>query len=475
MKNTILKQQGAASLFMFVLLTTALIVGCGSSRDEFVFAGTALSITKVDVEPATASVEVGGTQQYTAEITLSNGSVLDLSQFNGRIAWESSSDAIASVNENGLATGQSPGTATITATVTTPQGTFADTASLTVSVEAPTLARIEVIPVSQQLVPGETATLTVAGFDQNNNPFALTGSDFTVVSNDETAATVQGLVVTGVAVGDAIVTVTSVSNASISDTAQITVVEGFTTGFESFTLGSPNGQEGWNITNASYDVEIVEVPRTEPEFSIFGGQALRLSNAVTSGSFGDWLFASAVAVPVGETRALPTGSPRNNHFEVSFHFGTTLATEQPNLQVSLSPDNGVGGRMSFLRFEDRADGLAIVFADYPTSGANPPFVTTDIATGLSRLVPHHVRLSMTVLEGPNNDIVEVYVDNTLAITGTSWEEYFPGWESKDPPITQTIILQARDTSGTGATTAPATAGEGFLFDNFVLSSSSVTL
>ncbi len=51
--------------------------------------------------------------------------------------------------------------------------------------------------------------------------------------------------------------------------------------------------------------------------------------------------------------------------------------------MTVSPDDGNGGRMSFLRFEDQADGVHVFFSDVTNPGPFPTvsnFVTTDIAT-----------------------------------------------------------------------------------------------
>ncbi|HYH51569.1 MAG TPA: hypothetical protein VEG38_18655 [Acidimicrobiia bacterium] len=40
------------------------------------------------------------------------------------------------------------------------------------------------------------------------------------------------------------------------------------------------------------------------------------------------------------------------------------------MAISVSPDDGSGGRMSYLRFDDKADGVHVVFVD--VTGAAPP-------------------------------------------------------------------------------------------------------
>ena len=89
-----------------------------------------------------------------------------------------------------------------------------------------------------------------------------------------------------------------------------------------------------------------------------------------------------------------------------------------------------------------------------------------LATSLDRSVPHSIKLTMDFLNGPANDIVKVYVDNALVHTGTSWEDYYRECESNPTRTVDSLIFQARTSGGT----APATLGNGFLFDNLNYSS-----
>jgi hypothetical protein len=75
------------------------------------------------VTPATATVQPGGTQQYTATVTDLHGNVII-----SPISWSSGAPSIATVSASGLATGVASGTATITAT----SGGLSGTAQLVV-------------------------------------------------------------------------------------------------------------------------------------------------------------------------------------------------------------------------------------------------------------------------------------------------------------------------------------------------------
>src|SRR5436309_15595076 len=69
--------------------------------------------------------------------------------------------------------------------------------------------------------------------------------------------------------------------------------------FESpaYSTGDINGQNGWLKTNPSFDVAVASVV---PSYG-FGAQALRLSDAYTTGSFGDQTFSPGLSTPASES------------------------------------------------------------------------------------------------------------------------------------------------------------------------------
>ncbi len=233
--------------------------------------------------------------------------------------------------------------------------------------------------------------------------------------------------------------------------------------FDSFSTGTVNGQGGWSVTGP-YDQAVVS---NTYGYSTFGCQSLRISNAVTSGSFGDQTFSPSNANESGESTATNnglSGGVRSNHFDAHFDIATTQSTQQPGLSLSISPDRGDGSRMSYLRFDDSAGGLDVTFYDVQGTGNPANFVPTVIATGLSRGVPHTIRFSMDFVDGPSNDVVNMYIDNVLVHTGTSWENYYRyDSEASAEQTTRTVDSLLFRASGTAA---PANSGNGFLFDNF---------
>ncbi len=236
---------------------------------------------------------------------------------------------------------------------------------------------------------------------------------------------------------------------------------------QGYVIGNIDGQQGWMKTGA-YDVAVANVAAFPDASGYgFGTQALRFSDAVTSGSFGDQTFSPGLASPAGE-------SPLNTHFESSFKIGTTQATTQSGLHMSVSPDNGSGARMSYLRFEDQADGVHVFFADVQQPGPCVPascanFVVTDIAT-LSRTSAHTIRFSIDFKSGPGNDVVKIFIDGKKKVTGTTWEDYYrydpeaAGNGNQVSPVSKLLFRES-------GTATPANAGNGFLVDNVTLTAS----
>jgi hypothetical protein len=233
-----------------------------------------------------------------------------------------------------------------------------------------------------------------------------------------------------------------------------------------YTVGGINGQNGWTKTG-SYDAAVAPVASYPAAAGYgFGAQALRISSSVTSGSFGDQTFAPPLTAPASEASS-------TNHFEASFSIGTAVATQQPGLALSVSPDDGTGGRMSYLRFEDQVDGVHVFFDDVTDNGpvgTAATFNEHNIAT-LSRTTAHTVKISIDFNPGPGNDVVKVWIDGVLKATGGSWENYYRYDPEQTPtgnkvPVTRTLLFR----EGPWAA-ASGTAGNGFLIDNVSMSSS----
>ena len=90
---------------IYLLTLVFFIANSCKTADETV------AVTSVSLEPTTASIVAGNTQQLTATILPSNATVRDYK-------WKSSDESIATVSNTGLVTAIAAGNATITVTTT---------------------------------------------------------------------------------------------------------------------------------------------------------------------------------------------------------------------------------------------------------------------------------------------------------------------------------------------------------------------
>ena len=181
-----------------------------------------LDIEKVIFYQKTASVPVTGvTLPETAEV--SQGSTTTLTATvapndatNKNVTWSSSDETVATVDANGVVTGVSQGTATIT--VTTEDGSY--TATCTVTVTAPiAVTGVTLDQNTASVAEGNTVTLTATVAPSNAANKTVTWS-----TSDPSIATVSNGVVTGVAAGTATITVTTADGGHTA-TCTVTVTE----------------------------------------------------------------------------------------------------------------------------------------------------------------------------------------------------------------------------------------------------------
>ncbi|MDT7542925.1 MAG: large repetitive protein [Acidobacteriota bacterium] len=152
-------------------------------------------LTRVALTPATAAINVGATQQFTARA---------FDQFDqpfiGATYVFTSDDAgiarVESVAENAdgsvvaTAGGRGVGAAHITAQVSQGESVItSNTATLTVNPPPPVLTRIAISPSSATIATGETRQFNAQGFDQNGQQ--IVGLGFTWTSSDHSVATLD--------------------------------------------------------------------------------------------------------------------------------------------------------------------------------------------------------------------------------------------------------------------------------------------
>ena len=167
-------------MVLIASVTTPLIItGCGDKEGPTKPVVVTPTVASVTVSPASATLEVGGSQRFSASARSSDGSAVSGVSFS----WSSSNTSVVTINVGGVATAVGPGTATIKAT-----GNGVSSPAVTVTVTQPPVTRITVSPSSaQQLNVGDTRTFTAAAFtaggsERDDVTFTWSSSDETVVS-----------------------------------------------------------------------------------------------------------------------------------------------------------------------------------------------------------------------------------------------------------------------------------------------------
>jgi uncharacterized repeat protein (TIGR01451 family) len=253
----------------------------------------------------------------------------------------------------------------------------------------------------------------------------------------------------------------------------VALADSVTTNFEPplFHTGSVNGQDGWKSGNPGptlpqgYDQAVVNnaSPSTPPAPAApaapaaFGIQSLRISNAYGTApdtfppEFELQTYSKPVTQPAGE-------GLDNTEFTAQFSFISVFPTLQPRLQISVSPDNGHGGRMSYIGLNDMPDGIHVIFYDTPEPDGD--FVSYDLAT-LSRNQVHTIRFWMRLIPGADNDLVRILIDGQDAgQCFTTWENFYRA-TSQDVPISDRLLFLSGNRDGNRLTLL----GGGYLFDD----------
>jgi hypothetical protein len=242
------------------------------------------------------------------------------------------------------------------------------------------------------------------------------------------------------------------------------------TGFSDFIIGaSVEGQGGWSSDNAAWDEEV----------ALDGTNYVwRVSNAVTGGSFGDMPFAprpggipdDTVTDPVNSDPLYFAGESSTGasfrQFLGEFAFRSKTGEAQVGLRITVSIDNGQGGRQSFVALEDTGSGINVTTVDLDKGGNFSDPIT--IASGLSYTDWHTIAMEAHFVDGIHNDKVKYFVNGKLAHVGPSWEQFYRNFQAVLHPLgvpVQTLLFRL------SGDPAPTVLTGGFYIDNVFTSNS----
>ena len=239
---------------------TASIFSCYSNGQSSVYifekGGEVIYPTAISISGET-SIGVGETSAFTISYTPSNTTIKS-------ITWSTSDDEVAGVSD-GVVTGISAGSATITATAVSENGTIQATANVIVHNIA---------------VTGVSLDKTTASISQNGtvaltptiSPSNATNKNLSWSTSDNSVATVNGGTVTGISAGTAIITVTTEDS---NKTASCTV-----------TVTSSGGSGGG--ASGSLTIEVSDMPASYTTNTFtkdsFGFYSTNIASGYTSGA-----------------------------------------------------------------------------------------------------------------------------------------------------------------------------------------------
>jgi len=238
--------------------------------------------------------------------------------------------------------------------------------------------------------------------------------------------------------------------------------QGFTQTDHFIDASSINGQNGW-ANSGGFDEQVLSLGAAAQA----GQNVWRLSNRVSSTSFSNQPLSPALSESAGESTVRSAGG--GDAMEVVFWMRPQSATADGSaITLSLSPPSG--DRMTYLRIENNLDangGNQIRVIDYFDVVHTNDFRTFVTATDVSRTAWTKVRMLMEAPDGGSNDVFQIFLNDQLVGTYSTWEDYHT-WPLGRNSVTEAVNrLMFRVSVAPSAidTSFADTDAQGFVFDN----------
>lgn len=437
---------GVARTFALHLAAALLVCACGEPPPP----ARSPEILRIEVIPDSVSVAVGREIVLVARVLDAEGNALDAAN----VAWKSAAPEIATVNLEGVVSGQRVGETNISASVEGTSGTAI------VRVIAPEPERIEISPENPTILIGEQLQLTARVLDDSGNELA--GQTLSWNSTNPAVATVDGAgVVTAVQQGQTTVRVTAGEVQAIGTVvvepkplariellpAALELQVGDTARVVPQLYDEAGTRiEGADVHWAAQDPAVVTIDDSGLVTAISAGQS-----RITASAGGVSAHASVTVVPIAAA-SVDVVSPVQRYFigttiqleaRVRDRFGNELTDRQVSWSVSDPAiaeieDNGL--------LRPRSPGLVTVSASVESaSGA----LVLRVEVPVDRVVISESTLEL--LRGEKH----VLTAQVLAPDGSTMEGKRVTWATDAPDVAAVDQLGTVEATGAGQTTIRA--------------------
>lgn len=389
-------------------------------------------VARIRVTPSSADVIAGTTLPLTAEAVDALGVVVEGRTFT----WLTSSAAVATVSNQGVVTGISPGSATIHAVSAGTEG------SAVVRVLPAPVASIDLQPENFQVDAGATLALTATPLDATGKP--LTGRALSWSSSNPGVATVsQAGVVSGVAPGSASIQVSAPgAGADGSTPTRSTNVTVLLPAVARVVI-NPGGP---SVTVGSVVDFSVSLFGTNDTPLATTHRAISWSSSSPAVASIDPSTGRATAAATGATNITATvitpGRPGSQSGTTTMTVGTV-----PVANVTVTPGTaavhaGAAYARTFTAVLRSAQGTILAGRAVSWSSTDPAVATVDPVSGqVTGLVPGMTRINAT------SEGVTGGADVTVDLVDVSSVFVTPGTPSLAPLRTVQLQAEPRDSSG----------------------------
>jgi uncharacterized protein YjdB len=347
----------------------------------------AAGLSKITVGPASATLNVGGTTQFSATGTYQDSSSKDITS---TVTWTTSAGSVATISSGGLATAVKSGTATVTAA----QGAISGTAGLTVN---STLQSITLSPNPVNVtVGGSSVQLTATGHYSD-------GSSNVITSQVSWSSSASGI-------------------ASVSSGGSVSGVKSGT----ATVSASLNGISGSTAVTCSATQTGVTIAPLNPSILQGGTQQFTATATYNDGTTQDvtstatWT-SSATGIATVSGAGLATGvKPGTANIKAvsgAFFAQTTLTVGPVLTSITVGPANpsiGVGSTQQFTATGTYSDGSTQILTSSVTWSSSAPTIATISAAGLATAVKNGTTTVSASLSGVTGSTAMTV---TIVLTG----------------------------------------------------------